>query len=65
MRCVTFWKADVLLPILVGSGGGELSVLAGWSMKSYQRSSLLWPLLELVRVPAAGSRKLLLELPVP
>ena len=41
----TDWKADCLEPILVGRGGGEPSLLAGCSMKSYHRSlSALCPL---------------------
>ena len=52
---VTVWKADPgpLEPTLVGRGGGELSELGGWSMKSYHRSSQLWLLEVEVSVPAS------------
>ena len=68
----TVWKADTgpLEPTLVGRGGGELSEeLGGWSMKSYHRSSQLWPLEVEVRVPASDwptvSRNLSSDWPTP
>ena len=68
----TVWKAetDPLEPTLVGRGGGELSEeLGGWSMKSYHRSSQLWPLEVEVRVPASdwltASRNLSSDWPTP
>ena len=48
----TFWNAEDLEPILVGNGGGELSVDGGWSIKSYHLSSLECPLVEEVIVPS-------------